>query len=415
LDQGLLSGANFALSLCYARWLVPDQYGVFAILLAVFLFLSGFHNAMLLEPMSVLGPSTENATRRKYIGALIPMHCAVTAVLGILAATAGAILRARNESLGKGVEVVGFTLPLILLYWLLRRACYLRGDARHAAKASLAYACGLIATLSLPRALHSPAFGMVCMAGASVLGSIVAFRREDHSWQLEGFAALLKTHWQYGRWVLGVSLIFWLTGPFFAPILGYFDSLSSAATYRAAENLLSPLGQIITALSLLMLPWISGQMARVGPGSLQRLTARASIAGLIISGCYAACILSAGRFLIGRLYAGHAYDRAAAFLPVLCIASIARSTTDLGVGLSLKAISRPDATFWAAAAAAICSVTIGVGLIRSYGPAGAAWASLLASGIQSGILISYFLRLPTSQRQDIKTADLEAARVSEAF
>src|SRR5260370_40120814 len=56
VDQGLTSGAGFAVNLLLARWLAPESYGAFAVAFAGFLFVSGFHNVLLLEPISVMGP-----------------------------------------------------------------------------------------------------------------------------------------------------------------------------------------------------------------------------------------------------------------------------------------------------------------------------------------------------------------------
>ena len=61
VDQGLASGAGFAVSLLLARWMEPEVYGAFAVAFAGFLFVSGFHNVLLLEPMSVMGPSRHAA------------------------------------------------------------------------------------------------------------------------------------------------------------------------------------------------------------------------------------------------------------------------------------------------------------------------------------------------------------------
>src|SRR5208282_1955074 len=108
---------------------------------------------------------------------------------------------------------------------------------------------------------------------------------------------------------------------------------------------------------------------------------------------YVICILATSRILIERVYAGHGYDRSAALLPPLCLASILRSVTDMGAALSLKAALRPDVTFWSVVAGAALNVTIGVALIRGYGLVGAAWAVLLATGVQSAIVVWRFAAL----------------------
>jgi len=57
-DQSLTSGSAFLLNVLLARWLAPEAYGAFAVSFAGFLFLSGFHNVLFVEPMTVMGPSS---------------------------------------------------------------------------------------------------------------------------------------------------------------------------------------------------------------------------------------------------------------------------------------------------------------------------------------------------------------------
>src|SRR5690242_14243325 len=68
LDQGLNSGSNFVVSLLLARWLTSEEYGAYALAYSIFLLLSGFHNALILEPMSVLGPSSYRRRVPEYLG-----------------------------------------------------------------------------------------------------------------------------------------------------------------------------------------------------------------------------------------------------------------------------------------------------------------------------------------------------------
>ena len=56
-DQATYSLGNFLLNVLLARWLSSSDYGFFALGFAVLLFFQGLQNALVLEPMSILGPS----------------------------------------------------------------------------------------------------------------------------------------------------------------------------------------------------------------------------------------------------------------------------------------------------------------------------------------------------------------------
>src|SRR5216683_4252928 len=57
IDQGLVSGANFALSIMLARWLPISDYGGYSFALSIFMLINAAQQALFLEPMSVLGAS----------------------------------------------------------------------------------------------------------------------------------------------------------------------------------------------------------------------------------------------------------------------------------------------------------------------------------------------------------------------
>ena len=72
-DQAVFSGSMLLVNILLARWTSPEEFGAFAVLFAVFLIFAGFHNALIIEPMSVFGA-------RKEAAALILNRC-LTAIL----------------------------------------------------------------------------------------------------------------------------------------------------------------------------------------------------------------------------------------------------------------------------------------------------------------------------------------------
>src|SRR5574341_423595 len=126
-DQGLFSGSNFILNVLLARWLTPEGYGAYALALAMYLFLSGFHNALILEPMSVLATSAHADHLEAYLRSQFVIHAIITASLGVLTTLAAAILivlRIGNPDFLWALVGVGLFLPSLLLIWLVRRTFY---------------------------------------------------------------------------------------------------------------------------------------------------------------------------------------------------------------------------------------------------------------------------------------------------
>src|SRR5437899_1179777 len=66
-DEVLISGSNFMVSVMLGRWLSSAQYGAYALSFSIFLLLTSIHQALLLEPMSVFGPSLYPDLQREYL------------------------------------------------------------------------------------------------------------------------------------------------------------------------------------------------------------------------------------------------------------------------------------------------------------------------------------------------------------
>ena len=123
VDQGLTSGASFGVNLLLARWMAPNVYGAFAVAFAGFLFVSGFHNVLLLEPMSVMGPSRHARRLPAYFRAQIVVHVILVGALSGVFLASGLILWrfAPGSALVGSVLGGGLALPFLLLAWLARR------------------------------------------------------------------------------------------------------------------------------------------------------------------------------------------------------------------------------------------------------------------------------------------------------
>ena len=55
-DQAAFSGTNFAVNVLLARWLTSEGYGAFSVAWSMYLILFALHNALIVEPMTVVGP-----------------------------------------------------------------------------------------------------------------------------------------------------------------------------------------------------------------------------------------------------------------------------------------------------------------------------------------------------------------------
>ena len=118
VDQGLVSGCNFLLSVLLARWLLPEEYGAYALSFSVFLLLAGFHQNLVLSPLSVLGPSVYRHQLRNYLGAMLWIQAAfgivVSAALAIAAWVSQRILH--QPFISNALAGLAISAPCVLLF-----------------------------------------------------------------------------------------------------------------------------------------------------------------------------------------------------------------------------------------------------------------------------------------------------------
>src|SRR5258706_8835603 len=126
VDQGLTAAVGFRVTLALARWLPARIYGAFAVAFAGYLFVGGFHNVLLLEPLSVLGPARHAHRLGAYFRAQIAAHVVLVRILAVLVVLAGLAVMQLSPAnpLGPALARRGLALPFLLLLSPARRLSY---------------------------------------------------------------------------------------------------------------------------------------------------------------------------------------------------------------------------------------------------------------------------------------------------
>ena len=135
LDQALISGSNFAVSICLARWLMPEQYGSYALAFSISLLLTFLYQSLLLEPMAVFSGGAYRKSLRGYLGALLRIHFWLTGFGFVVLGIATLVAFKKGAAAGLPGALLGVTLasPCILLFALARRAYYMKLEPARAA------------------------------------------------------------------------------------------------------------------------------------------------------------------------------------------------------------------------------------------------------------------------------------------
>jgi hypothetical protein len=395
VDQGLTALTGFCVTFLLARWLAPEVYGAYAIAFAGYLFVSGLHNVMVLEPMSVIGPSRHAARLQEYFRAQLVLHGVLVGICSAgMACVAVAVWLVEPASpLAGAIAGSGLALPFLLSLFLARRMCYVR---QRPFTATLGSGCCLVlALVGLYMLRHfehvSPFSVFVLLGAASFVGSCLVFREvgvgtlhpAGVSDERTAWASALRENWAYGRWLVGSTILYSVSGQVQMFLAAAFLGLGAAGILRAMMLPASAMTQVVTAAGLLVLPGFSYDFGR---GLASRIRHRAMILSGVLCGagiCFSVMLWMvaerAEHILFAGKYAGYAW-----LMPILSLVPAVNGLT-MGFSLALRASQRPHLDLLANAIAAPIAVVSAVGFIHWWGLAGAAASMVTGFVVYMGV------------------------------
>ena len=398
LDQGLISGSNFLISILLARWLVPAQYGAFSTAFSVFLFLSYVYQSLLSEPQAVFSGSAYRQCLRGYLKALLSIQLVVTVFGLVLLGGSAAIAYGLGKADGFPGALAGVAIasPCILFFWLLRRSYYMNLAPARAAMGAFLYFVLVTGGLFVvyKKALISPFSAYLLMAigalgtGLFLLSQIKKALPPD-TCDAPTPAQAWRKHWEYGRWALGVSVVTWIPYYMYYPLVSMFSGMAQAGQLRAVMNLSLPLEQSYTALSILFLPYAARVCREKGIASSGPLVRRITllfVAGAVV---YWAILIPFKSVAFHILYGGK-YMELAPLIPYVAVGTTLWSAA-FGPAIMLRAIESPDSIFYARVVASVLSLVVGVPATWAFGLWGVVW-SVIVANIAAFLISMYILQ-----------------------
>lgn len=397
LDQGLISGSNFLVSILLGRWLAPDQYGAYAIAFGFFLLLSLVYGALVLEPMAVFGGSSYRNCVRGYVGSLLWIHITMSAVIAAAFGATALVAWKVSASAGLAPALAGVTVasPCVLLFWLARRTFYLELSPAKAAIGALVYLTLSVGGLGLlyKRGWLSP-FSAFTLLGLAALGTaLYLFMRLRMELRPAPFVHSLgevwRKHWRYGRWALLSCVASWIPAYVYYPLLSSFGSMAESGQLKALMNFTLPVEQVKTALGLLFIPYAASVLDREGRSAAGALSRRMTSVAVGVALAYWGVIFCLERSVFHALYSGR-YMEIAHLLPIVAFGSVAWCGS-FGSAIALRAMESPSSVFFAFGLAAVASLLIGIPATWAFGLPGAIWG-MNVSDFLSWMFLVWILR-----------------------
>lgn len=391
-DQAVTSGTNFVISILLGRALSPADFGAYSLAYSILLFIAGFHNAGIIEPFSVYGAGRFREDFRSYVGALVKwqeLGIGIICVLGlVLVVSLSGYFPDVMRSNGVGLLL---STPLIVLAWFFRRVYYVLGDPLWSLYGGILQSVLVLTGVSVGfhylRSSGFLAFQALGVGTGAMAVFLWARTRPRIEWTLlpsEFERKVLRTHWEYGRWGLLTNIVYWFSGYGYTSLIGAFLGLSEIGALRAMQNLVNPLGLVLTALSTIMVPWMVRGTAQRGYRWLSRTVPLVAVAFAAL-----ACLVLGPVVLLGHQFDDILYDgRYAGFVWLLPFGALVQvfSAFTSAVAMGLQVLERPRRIFYGYAAAALTTVTFGFPAVYYRGLLGAMFGTVVTAGVLSGVV-----------------------------
>jgi O-antigen/teichoic acid export membrane protein len=400
LDQGLTSGAGFGVNLLLARWMPADVYGAFVLAFAGFLFISGFQNVLLLDPISVMGPSRHAERLPAYFRVQIAIHTVLVGALSVGTLLIGLALWriAPGSPLTRAIVGAGLALPFLLLLWLARRMCYVVQRPSIAVTGSALYlAFAVIGLFALAHFGWLGSFTAFALMGSgSVLASglllwrLGLLKREAAMHPRLSWRMALRENWAYGRWLTLTTLLSWTTFQAQTFLAASFLGLASAGALRAIQLPSLAMTQVISATTLLVLPSMSQEL---GNGNVARLRKKAIITTVCLTAL--GIVFVTGLFLFAapleKLLFGGKYASSAWLMPVLGLVPVFTGFS-ASLCLALRVLLKSHLELIACAFSAATALALAILLMPRWGLTGAAASIVGSTAVLSIAALICFLK-----------------------
>lgn len=316
LDQGIYSISNFGLSILLARWLPEVEYGNLSVALILYFFLAGFHNAIILEPISILGTKKYAAQLKNYLASQYPLHIILSLSISIFTFLSAFLLfrsKLITSSIYQALAGLSLFVPLMLLTLLVRRIFYILSRPSTSMIVSLLYTTGITVGVSVLYTFTDTSrwtFLIFVVYGMASLISTLPLYWIEHMAPLRNsnftfpLHMLFKEQWQFGKWVLAATFLNFIGTQIQFFSTSYFLAFDGSGIYRALQNVILPFIQASAAISAFFVPSIALAYSKQDIQEVKKRSFRLAAFMSVVGIAYLAALIFFPTAIENLLYGG---------------------------------------------------------------------------------------------------------------
>jgi O-antigen/teichoic acid export membrane protein len=396
-DQGVCSATNFLTGVIIARACSKEELGLYMLGFSLVLLLTDLQTSLITTPYMVYSPRLSDRAHALYTGSTL-IHQLTFCLITMVGIAGGAIAVTHGvgpRALGPVLWALVFVSALIMLREHARRVSFARLKLKTAFLFDAFIAIGQVSGLLVLARLRLLSASRAYWVVGSFCGiAVIAWLWSDRGFydpRLAESLADFKKNWILGKWIFASGLVWVVSMNLYPWLLAAFRGVGAAGVWAACIGVVSVVNPMLLGIQNLVGPKIAHEYAARGSKSLDRLVLKISalVSAPMLLLCFVMFIWG-GQLLAlfyGRQYASNKL--------VVAILSINLLVTAVAFPFSraLFALNRARVDFLVNFTALFMMITLGLWMVRAFGPLGAAFGLLGANFSTSAVRAAVFLKL----------------------
>jgi len=382
MDQALVSGTNFLVTVVLARGLGPSAFGTFTLAFTAILFANSVQSALVTQPHNVLSHEFMERNDYQAFNSSLAMIQAAVSLLAVVVAVIGGMVGA-----ALGHQAVGLVLSVILVIpcWqvqeYLRRILYSESRLRAAFVSDLiAYGGQTICAIAIcQRGSLTIVTALLNIAAFTCLSAIVTGARLRDRFRGGTSRELVSQALSFGKWLLASQVGYWISTQSYVYVVAWLLGAASTGLLRSALTIMGPLMFLLQSLDSILLPGFSRIYTRSGIEGLRHRIRSTYLQSSVLILAYCVLVLLFNKQLVRFLYGPDypAMTRLFAWLSLFFVVGHALRIYSAG----LRATRSSRAVFSGYGWACLFTVTFGVLLVQAFDVPGAVLGMTLSAAV----------------------------------
>ena len=398
-NQAVASATNFLTGVIIGRACTKEQFGLYMLGFSIVLFIVDLQTSLISTPYMVYSPHLKGSARAQYTGSTL-IHQGALSGLAILALAVGGVVLSLGvgpQGLTPVVWVLAAVITFIMLREHVRKVCFASLQMKTAlifdSCVAFVQISGLLLLTYLGVLSASMAYWVVGLAcGLATVGWLIRMRK-TFVLRIKQAISDFRRIWSFGKWIFACCLIWVLSVNLYLWILLAFHGIASTGLWAACFGVAAIGNPLLIGVRNFLGPKIVHSYAEGGALGLRRFVFKACAVFSLMITPFCVLLLVFGGSLVVIIY-GNKYTGNGLVVSILAL-NLLVSTFAFSFSRALFAIERADVEFAVNFVALFVLLTLGLWLVKAFGPIGAACGLLAGNTASTAVRYLLFSRLVT--------------------